>query len=225
MNPQTWWYVARASGIVAWAALSLSVISGLLLSTRMAKGRPGPAWWSDLHRFLAGTGLALTALHLAGLVADSYVTFDLADLLVPFAADWQPGPVALGVVALHLVLAAQVTSLFMRRLPRRLWRTVHVGTVVAFWSATFHFLTAGSEKDLLAVRVAATVAMLAVVFLTLVRALTLGQRGSARRSRSTSSAMATPSSAAARSYGASRTSSGQVATSSSAQTTQRATVA
>ena len=87
MNPQTWWYLARATGYVAWALLTTSVISGLLLSTRLTNGRPTPAWILDLHRFLAGTAVAFTGLHIVGLVADNYVHFGAADLLVPFASD------------------------------------------------------------------------------------------------------------------------------------------
>src|SRR5690606_23931387 len=49
VNPQLAWYVARSTGIVAWAVLTASVVWGLLLSTRLARGRPTPAWLTDLH--------------------------------------------------------------------------------------------------------------------------------------------------------------------------------
>ena len=109
MNPQLWWYVARATGIVAWALLAASVIWGLLLSTRLARGRPTPAWLLDLHRFLGGSAVAFTALHLVGLVADNYVDFGLVDLLLPYASGWKPGPVALGIVSVYLLAVVEVT--------------------------------------------------------------------------------------------------------------------
>ena len=40
MREQIWWYLARASGIAAWVVISLSVLWGLALSTRVL-GRPG----------------------------------------------------------------------------------------------------------------------------------------------------------------------------------------
>ena len=86
-----------------------------------------------------------TALHLAGLVADDYVDFGVADLLVPYAAGWKPGPVALGVVSLYLLAVVEGTSLAMRRIPRRVWRGVHLTSYVLFWSATFHFILAGTD--------------------------------------------------------------------------------
>ena len=44
MNEKLWWYIARSTGIVAWALVAAAVIWGLLLSTRLLKGRPAPKW-------------------------------------------------------------------------------------------------------------------------------------------------------------------------------------
>ena len=181
MNPQTWWYLARATGYVAWALVTTSVITGLLLSTRLTNGRPTPAWTLDLHRFLAGTAVAFTGLHIVGLVADNYVHFGAADLLIPFASGWRTGAVALGVIAMYLLAAIEISSLLMRRLPRRLWRAIHLSSYVAFWAATFHLTTAGTDAGHPASKVATALAIAAVVFLTLVRALS--GRGRSHRSR------------------------------------------
>jgi DMSO/TMAO reductase YedYZ heme-binding membrane subunit len=191
MSPQLWWYIARATGIVAWALLAASVIWGLLLSTRLARGRPTPAWLLDLHRFLGGSAVAFTALHLAGLVADNYVDFGLADLLVPYASGWKPGPVALGVVSLYLLTAVEATSLAMQHIPRRVWRTVHLTSYVLFWSATFHFILAGTDAPHPLARVAIDIVAAAVVFLTLVRILS--PRGRARADRGTNGTRSPPS--------------------------------
>lgn len=176
MNPQVWWYIARATGIVAWALLAASVIWGLLLSTRLARGRPTPAWLLDLHRFLGGSAVLFTVLHLAGLVADDYVDFGLADLLVPYASGWKPGPVSLGVVSLYLLVAVEATSLAMRRIPRRVWRGVHLTSYVLFWTATFHFILAGTDAPHPLARAGIDVVAASVVFLSLVRILSPRRR-------------------------------------------------
>lgn len=193
MSPQIWWYLARATGYVAWALLTTSVISGLLLGTRLTKGRPTPAWILDLHRFLAGTAVVFTGLHLAGLVADDYVHFDLADLLVPFASSWRTGAVALGVIALYLLVAVEVSSLYMRRLPKRVWRRIHLGSYLAFWFATFHLVTAGADAGHPLSRVITAVVIAVVVFLTLVRSLS--GRGRGRRLRTPEAAETSPAAA------------------------------
>jgi len=171
MNPQLWWFLARATGFVAWGLLTASVIWGLLLSTRLTRGRPTPAWLTDLHRFLGGAAVIFTALHVAGLVADTYTHFGLGDVLVPFASAWKPGPVALGVIALYLLISVELTSLLMRRMPRRWWKAIHLSSFGLFWVATFHLVTAGTDASNLVAAVTVDVAAASVVFLTLVRTL------------------------------------------------------
>ena len=150
MNSQVWWFVARSSGIVAWVLLTASVVWGLLLSTkvsatRIAARKLRPAWLLDLHRHLGGLAVIFTAVHLVGLVADSYVTFGWAEILVPMASEWKPGAVAFGVVSMYLLVAIEVTSLAIRRLPRRTWRWVHRTSFVLFAMATYHGVAAGTD--------------------------------------------------------------------------------
>jgi DMSO/TMAO reductase YedYZ heme-binding membrane subunit len=142
---QLWWYVARASGIVAWAMLTASVLWGLMLSTKVRPPRVRPAWTLDLHRFLGGVATIFTGLHLVSIFLDSYVHFGPADFLLPFASSWKPAAVALGVLALYLLVAVEATSLAKRRLPRRVWRRVHVLSMPLFVLATMHFVTAGTD--------------------------------------------------------------------------------
>ncbi|MEM9714122.1 MAG: hypothetical protein AAGA17_18015 [Actinomycetota bacterium] len=181
MSEQFWWFLARASGIVAWAVLAGAVACGLVLATRLIAGREVRRWLVDMHRFLGGLGLAFTVVHLAALVADNYVHFDLADLLVPMASEWRPVPVALGVVAFWFLVAVELSSLAMRRLPRRVWRTIHFGSYGSFGLATAHGLSAGTDLGSTAA-IAATFATVGIiVLLFLVRLLTA--RRARRRAR------------------------------------------
>ena len=107
MNPQLWWQVARAGGLVAYGLLAASTIWGLAVSTRLLGRWPAPGWTLDLHRYLGGLALTFTGIHLAALLLDSYIQFDVLDLLVPFAAAWRPGAVAWGVVAVYLLLQSK----------------------------------------------------------------------------------------------------------------------
>ena len=172
MNPHLWWYIARASGIVAWVLVTASVVWGLILSTRLTR-RPKPAWFLDLHRFLGGLSVVFVGVHLAGLVADNYTHFGLASLLVPLASAWHPVAVAWGVVGMYLLLAIEITSLLMRRLPRRLWRAVHFTSFGLFALTTVHALTAGSDAGSVAMQWFALGSCAVVAFLTSVRILSL----------------------------------------------------
>jgi len=181
-----WWYVSRASGIVAWALLALAVLWGLALSTRALGRRPPAPWLLDVHRFMGGLAVLFTIVHFASLALDPWMTseygYTLVDAFVPFASEWKPGPVAWGVVAFWLLLAVELTSLVRNRLPRDLWRWVHLCSYPLYAMATIHLLTAGSERDnpLLRWSVLATVG--AVVFFTIYRAVGPGRAESVKQS-------------------------------------------
>jgi DMSO/TMAO reductase YedYZ heme-binding membrane subunit len=197
VNEQLWWYLTRASGIVAWLLLSSAVLFGLVVRTKVGASPARPPWWLDLHRFLGGlaTLFTVTGVHLATLVADSYVRFTVVDLLVPGASGWRPGAVALGVVAVWLLVAVEATSLLQRRLPRRWWRWVHLTSHPLFWLATFHFVVAGTDARSRPAVVAVYAASAAVLFFTVSRSLIT--RRSAARSTAAARTRRTPASDAA----------------------------
>jgi DMSO/TMAO reductase YedYZ heme-binding membrane subunit len=168
---ELWWYVARATGLVAWVFSIASIGWGLALSTRALGKRPKAPWLLDLHRFLGALTVALVVAHMGALVADSYAHFDVADLLLPMASTWKPGPVAWGVVAFWLLLAIEVTSLFMRRLPKRWWRGVHLTSYLVAVTSTVHGLQAGTDAGHPVVRWAWPIASALVVFFTAYRVL------------------------------------------------------
>jgi DMSO/TMAO reductase YedYZ heme-binding membrane subunit len=146
MNPQIWWYFSRATGVVAWLMLAASSLWGIVLATRVFPRHRRPAWLLDIHRWLGGLTVAFVGGHLAALVADSYVHFGVADLLVPFAASWKPLALAFGIVALWLLIAVEATSLAMRWLPRRVWRMVHLSSYLSFGLTSVHAWLAGSDE-------------------------------------------------------------------------------
>src|SRR3954465_2361052 len=141
------WYTARAGGIVAWALLAASVIWGLWLSGRVRPFGARPAWILDLHRFLGGLATIFVGVHVGSILLDSYTSFGPADVLVPFASSWHPVAVAWGVVGLYVLLAVELTSLARHRLPKRLWRTLHVASLPLFVLATVHYVQAGTDAS------------------------------------------------------------------------------
>ncbi len=193
MNAHLWWYLSRATGLVAFGLLTASVAFGLTLSTRLFGRTIAPVWLTELHRFLGALSVIATGAHIATLLADSYVQFRLIDFVVPFAARWKPGALAWGVVAFWLLLAIEVTSLMMKRIPRKLWRMVHMTSFALFGAAVVHGLRAGTDGSTALVQTGAIATVMIVLFLGLVRLL--APRGAARRNASRpAAAVATPTS-------------------------------
>lgn len=166
-DPKLAWYIARSSGLVAWVVVTASILWGLTLSTRLIRRRGVPAWLLDLHRFLGGLSVVFSVVHLVALVVDDYVHFGLSELFVPYASTWRPGSVAWGIVALYLLLAVEVTSLLMKKMPRKFWRAIHGSSFGLFIAATAHGLTSGADRTNLVVQWATLSGISLVVFLTL----------------------------------------------------------
>ena len=180
-NDQIWWHLARASGIVAWVLLTTSVVWGLLLSTRLLREVDRPAWLLDLHRWLGTLTWATTIIHLGTLMADSYVQFSATDLFIPFASSWKPGAIAWGIIAVYLLVVIQVSSRWMRRLPRPIWHAIHLASYPTFAMVSIHSFAAGTDADNNLFLVLGTSLVAVVVIITAAR-LAL-KTGTERRSQ------------------------------------------
>src|SRR6476661_4076459 len=164
------WLVARAAGLVAFGLLTLSVWLGLAMSTRVL----GPKWAKQLlglHRTLAWTGLAMIGLHIGAILLDPVLHFGVLGALVPGAAPWRPGAVAMGVVAGWLTLALAASFNARRWIGQKGWRRLHYATFVAFWLALGHALLVGTDLKGFGGPVTAVLAAAPVLWLSFYRLL------------------------------------------------------
>ena len=186
------WYVARSSGLIAWAIVTSSILWGITLSSRLVRKRGIPAWLLDLHRYLGTLSIVFTAVHLVALVADNWVYFGWKELFVPMATEWRPGPTAWGIVALYLMLAIQVTSWMMRRLPRRIWHAIHLISFPLFIAATIHGFQSGADRSNRLVQWLAFVGITLVITLVIFRILTFKPRKRTRTQSDASASVTSP---------------------------------
>lgn len=163
------WYVARASGLVAWTLLAAAVIWGLLMTSKVVRRLARTSWLLDLHRWLGGLALVFTGVHVLAILSDTYVHFGLASALVPLASHWHPVMVAYGIASLYLLVAVEATSLLRRHLKRHTWRRVHYASFPLFVLSTVHGLTAGTDSRAPMVVITVVLVAAAVAALTAVR--------------------------------------------------------
>ena len=191
LDPRTYWWISRSTGIIAWAVLTLSVIWGLALTTRLLGKFPKPAWMLDLHKHFASLASILVGVHVVSLMLDGYARFSISDILIPMHTQWKPGPIAWGVVSLYVLIAVQGTSLAKRHLPLKVWRMLHFLSYPLWALATAHFITAGTDayEPVFAYTVIGTT--------ILISALTLGRLLSPRAARVPSAASSAAAAAAA----------------------------
>lgn len=149
----TLWYLARAAGVMALLALTLSTALGAFTSGN--RGRAGIAvigrfHLQRLHLGAAVTALTLLGLHLTALVVDANSGVSAQAVLVPLAASYRPLAVALGVLALYTIVGVSLLGAARGRMAAsaslaRRWRVLH-GLAYGGWLlAIGHGITAGTD--------------------------------------------------------------------------------
>ena len=167
----SFWYLSRATGFVAYLLLWGSVTWGLLLSTGTGRAWMRPPQLLDAHQFLSAAGAGFACFHSLVLIGDSYVSFALRAVILPFGGSYEPLLVAFGQIAAWLSLLL-ITSFHVRRhIGGRVWRRLHYASFVAFWLAVAHGLLLGTERTTVSANVVYLTTASIVTFLTFFRLL------------------------------------------------------
>ena len=130
-DPHIWWYLSRISAMVAWGLMAFSMVWGVLLSSRVFRGLDNPSWLKDLHKYMSTLTVVMASIHTGALMLDPYVKFTALDLVVPGLATYEGATplmelsLAIGVITFWALSVVYVTSMFMDKLPRWLWKSIH----------------------------------------------------------------------------------------------------
>jgi predicted ferric reductase len=176
-----YWYLARASGLVAFWLLTLSGVLGMSITSRLWDGLLGRAWVYEMHKFLSLLALAFIGLHIAVLIPDPWTSFGVADLLLPGFSIYRPFAVALGVVAMYGAVVATGSFYVKRWIGHRVWRLLHFVTFATFALALVHGVLAGTDSGAGWMQFNYLVALFLVFFLLVVRILAVPLPKPARR--------------------------------------------
>ena len=179
---QAMWYVTRAAGILSYLLLWLSTVWGLAVSNKILDPVLHRAFTYDFHQFLSLLAIGFIILHIGVLLADKYLPFTVAQVLVPFAAPYRPVWVGIGTIGLYLTLLVSITFYIRRLIGQKTFRAIHLVSYIAFIAAALHGLFAGTDSPLPTVQWMYLLTTLSVVFLTAYRIVTskrLRRQGSA----------------------------------------------
>jgi len=175
-EPTAYWYLSRASGLVAYALVWLSMMAGLSMTNRWARIWPGGPLVFDLHQHTAVVGLAFALFHAMVLLGDRYLDASAGQLVVPFAvpnerAAW----IGLGQIALWALVPVALSFYVRKRIGQRTWRLIHFASFSVFTLALAHGVLAGTDTQVAWVR-AAYVATGGAVLLAAGRRLATAKR-------------------------------------------------
>ena len=139
--------VAATVGFLSFFLIWLAVLWGMFLRNGWALTWVRHTTLRATHSVVALLGLCLAAVHAGAQLVKPGHLFRVVDLLVPFTFWRDPVGVGVGVIALHLMLAAAMSVMIQRWLGFSRWRALHALTYVAFTLLVAHVLISGSDLD------------------------------------------------------------------------------
>jgi predicted ferric reductase len=173
---QTWWYVTRASGIIAYLLLWFSTILGLAVTSKYLDGMLDRLFTYDFHEFISLLSIAFTLVHVLVLMLDKYLPYTFAQILVPFISPYRPFWVGMGVISFYLIILVTVTFYLRNKIGKRAFRTIHYISLLSYIGVTLHGYYSGTDTALPSMRILYEISGLAVLFLTVYWLVLLGFR-------------------------------------------------
>ena len=140
-----WWLASRAAAIVAFVLITVSVVLGLLMASKLIT-RPGlKRNLVKVHEQVALAALVAIGAHGVLLLGDAWLKPGITGITIPFTLEYRPVWTGMGILAGYLALVLGPTFYWRRKIGARRWRQIHRATVVVFALAVAHSLGSGTD--------------------------------------------------------------------------------
>ena len=168
------WYLSRASGVMAYTLFWLAVVFGLLLSTRLGKHFNAARVFA-LHQYLSLIAVGFAAFHAGILLADNFLNLNLWQILLPFGFQTERVGVALGQLGFWLLFICAFSFYIKKYIGQSAWRWLHFLTFMAYMFISIHVFMVGSDSRALPLLVFYAASQTTVFVLMTYRLMTLKQ--------------------------------------------------
>jgi len=139
------WYLSRASGVIAYTLFWLAVVFGLLLSTRLGKHFNAARVFA-LHQYLSLIAVGFAAFHAGILLADNFLNLNLWQILLPSGFQTERVGVALGQLGFWLLFICAFSFYIKKYIGQSAWRWLHFLTFMAYMFISIHVFMVGSDS-------------------------------------------------------------------------------
>ena len=139
------WYLSRASGVIAYSLFWLAIVFGLLLSTRIGKVFNAARVFA-LHQYLSLTAVGFAAFHAGILLADNFFNLKLWQILLPLGFQTDRIGVALGQLGFWLLFICAFSFYIKKYIGQSVWRWLHFLTFMAYMFISIHVFMVGSDS-------------------------------------------------------------------------------
>jgi methionine sulfoxide reductase heme-binding subunit len=142
-TPHLFWITSRAAGFAALVLASLAVSAGLLMSTKLLKGKTTEL--RAAHDTLALATIVAIVVHGATLLGDQYLHPSIADISIPFVSSYKSFWTSLGIVGGWGLILLGLSYYARRWMGAVRWRKLHRFTAVAWLAGLAHALGEGTD--------------------------------------------------------------------------------
>ena len=142
-TPHLFWITSRAAGFAALVLASLAVSAGLLMSTKLLKGRT-----SELragHDTLALATIVAIVVHGVALLGDKFLHPSIADITIPFVSSYKTLWTSLGIVGGWGLVLLGLSYYARRWIGAVRWRKLHRFVALAWLAGLVHALGMGTD--------------------------------------------------------------------------------
>jgi sulfoxide reductase heme-binding subunit YedZ len=142
-TPHLFWITSRAAGFAALVLASLAVSAGLLMSTRLLKGRTSEL--RSAHDTLALATIVAIVVHGVALLGDQFLHPSIADIAIPFVSGYKTFWTSLGIVGGWGLTLLGLSYYARRYVGAARWRKLHRFTALAWLAGLAHAVGEGTD--------------------------------------------------------------------------------
>jgi DMSO/TMAO reductase YedYZ heme-binding membrane subunit len=159
------WYISRASGLVAFLLLYVSIFLALTLRVPFLRKYFEPMYALNAHGWIALQATVIALVHGLVLIFDKFLGFSVFDVLIPFKSNYETSMVTLGILSFYLMAILVATSYGRKYMSQKFWRVVHFSNIILYVIVVIHAFYLGTDMKNDIVR---NVFILANAFLVLI---------------------------------------------------------
>jgi sulfoxide reductase heme-binding subunit YedZ len=141
--PHLFWITSRAAGFAALIVASLAVSLGLLMSTKLLKGRTSEL--RSAHDTLALATIVAIVVHGVALLGDQFLHPTIFDISIPFVSGYKTFWTSLGIVGGWGLILLGLSYYARRWVGAVRWRKLHRFTALAWLLGLAHALGEGTD--------------------------------------------------------------------------------
>lgn len=141
------WQIARASGLAAYAALCIAVLTGLAPRTQALSFLANNRAIRALHDWTPWIVIPAVLTHVVALLFDATARVGALDVFVPFLMTYGQVAIGLGTISVDLLIIVLVTTWMRRRMriTNNAWQWWHRVSYLGFVTMFLHAMMSGTD--------------------------------------------------------------------------------